>query len=390
MSDIVPATVSTPVVEAPPAAPAVPSSPSRPEKGGNKTAVAPLKVLVKTRATPRAFSSQIAAAAPVAAPVAEVAAEPVVAEPATVESAAEVEGAGDLPRPAPEVEPLAADSTAAKTAAVAAPATEPDAPTVDASELTKRLAKLNRREARLQQEIGIAAELKSLVGPQHATRETVRLLVQRHQMIENGRAAAMQDPAGFLEQAFGVPRAHTNEKTLTGVIGDTALTPQEREQRRLDGEILERKQRLDAYEKQLQEAAQKQQVQVTEQQARTYIAGTIAPILADVETYKFTRAELGADAGQQIWNTMVAKYNATGKTPDAKTVADHFEKVYRDRAAKAAALLGASVTPKKPASPSRTEPLPAQRPAPQTRNVPQPNPAIHRSTRKPYTIKQMS
>lgn len=393
MPDAAPATIATPAAAPPAPAADVPSSPSSTAKSPPKgTAIAPQKVFIPTKVPPRAFSSQVAAAAASqGAPPPAAAPEVPAAEPAA--EATETDGVS--PAEASEVGNSAADSTEgtppAKPGAVAqgavpeAEGAAAEKPAVDASELTARLAKLNRKEAKMQSQLGVHAELAALVGPQHATRETVKHLVGRVQMLEQGKQAALADPAGFIERLYGIPRAHIVEKTINGIIGESAKTPEQKAKEAADAEFEARKARLDAYEKQLQEAAQKQNVQATESQVRAYIDNTIAPLVAS-DDYKFLRAERGARAAQDIHEIQTVKFRQTGKAPQPKEVADFLEKKYREKAAKAAALLGASVTPKKPASPSGTEPPPAKRPAPPTR-APQPNPAIRRGAPKPYTVR---
>jgi hypothetical protein len=400
MSDI--ATQSQVVVTPAAAPPAVAPSLISPavSKEPVRHAQPPQKVFLKTKVPTRAFA-QATGATPAAVTATPVVAEEVTAEPA-VEELAAVSPTGD------------ADDSAADSAATAKPLglgqapleegelpAEAATPKIDETELTRRLAKLNRKEAKLQGRLGIASELEALVGPQFATRETVRTLVQRTQMLERGRQLAAEDPAAFIEQLYGIPRQHTADRTINSVIGETAKTPEQRAAEMQQRELALTKQRLDAYERQLQEAAQRQKLTSNDQQTRNYIEGTIAPLVKDASAYKFVLAEHGERSAQTVFDVQYSRLqklrqeavrqgldpNAV-KPPTAKQVADFLEGRYRERAAKSAALLGVSVKPKQPASTTGTEPPAAKRPAPPTR-APQPNPALLRGQKKPYTVREI-
>lgn len=268
-------------------------------------------------------------------PVADVEAAPVIAEAPVTEAAAE-----DL-QVLPEAEAKADDA-----------APEPpkeDNPEITNAEFAKRMGQIARAREKLDDEKRQFSQ----------EREKHKASLERVQMMDNAKEHLHRDAIGFLHRVFDVKP----EMLVDQLIAHSHLNggkPQNTQQPATPADT-----RIAELEKKLEESLNETKQQQTKREEREYIGSAITPIVSDKSKYPFLNDEFGGQASEHVYRTMQANWDrGNKKAADPQVVADFIEKHFRDKAARAAALLGGgapspqTATPKKVAAP-QAAPKPA-------------------------------
>lgn len=293
-----------------------------------------------------------------------------------------------------------ADGTPSGADSGAEPPPAEGAAALSESEAAKRLAKITRAEGRLvererahAQRLAVADAVAQTLGPA-ATPQGVAHALRQVQLVANGKAAALQDPVGFLARVFGVDPQHTIQRAIDGAVGHAAKPAGAQTQEALE----ELRARQAAYEKALQGEQAARQQESAARQVEDYQRGTLAPMLSDKAKFKHLHAFCalnGADPVRQVYDAMVEQFRATGAAPEAKAFAERIETALQSRFSQH----GASVSPGLLAAPARVEtpkaPAPVSRrsstasaPAASEPGAARPF-ARQRVGQKPYTSKPM-
>ena len=316
--------------------------------------------------------------------------------PATAQPAPEARSAA--PEPGGKAATTGADSAAATAPASAAKDGEAAAgdAKVDESELARRLAQINRNERRLTEDRRVHAERLALadavvqvLGPGAHNPQAVAQALRQAQTVAQSRQAAHQDPIGFLHRVFGVPTSRTYQLAIDGAIKDANLPPEARQKEDLRAAVQEA---IAPYEKRLQEADARHRQEQQQAQLADYQRTVIAPVVQDPKfegIRKFCEVR-GEDPVRALYDAMVSRYQATGRVPDPRALAEELEPVVQSRIQKT--FGGTSATPAGQATAKRVEAAPAPSEAPRrtaaevpSRAPPLSRPRVHG---KPYTTTQ--
>lgn len=244
-------------------------------------------------------------------------------------------------------------------AATETPATETvepaaeEAPTVDKAEFAKRMAKIARAEERL------AAEKRKF--SEERAKHTQAL--ERVAQMDKARELVHKDAVGFLHRMFGVTPQQIVDQLVATSTGKPAPGGQAAQPNPNDD-------RIAALEKQLQDSLKETKERQAKTEERNYIASAVVPLVTDKTKYPFLNEEFGGQAADHVYRTMRANWDRGNKQgADPKVVADFIEKHFREKAARAAQLLGGGAsteqasTPKKVAAPQAApKPAAAQQP----------------------------
>jgi hypothetical protein len=228
-----------------------------------------------------------------------------------------------------------ADSGAAKPGEAAKPA---EAPAVDGAagteqaklaegEYARRMASLTREDAR------ISTAKQELARQQEQHREAL----QRANMVEQIRTKPPASKLQFLQQVFG----WNVQSILDEIVTDGTRTP---EQKVAQAQQLS-EQRMAAIEREVQQAAQERQQSRNAEQVRSYISGSINPIIDSAPEFKILRDAFGDDAGRQVYSVLADRFSKTQRVGDPKDVCKEVANYLRSEAEKSARLLGGASAP---------------------------------------------
>jgi len=264
-------------------------------------------------------------------------------------------------------------------------------PTVDATELARRTARLHRREEKHQED----------VRRFNAERQQYTQAIQRIQTFEQLATQSRNNPVAFakmMHQTFGI----SPQQLIDIQLGESTKAPEIRQAEQVQDTV---KNALAPYQQELDRKAKELEAQRQQIQAAEYVRGTLAPIVADKTAYAFLNHKHGSEAAQIIYDTQIAtwrnrmgKWQAAGSlgpqpvAPKPKEVADYIERSYRkeyeDSKKLEASLRGPSVTPPQPARTSGIEPPIVASPAPTTRQPQRESPIFtRRKPTKAYAVK---
>ena len=264
--------------------------------------------------------------------------------------------------PAPGTVPAAAPVVDAGAPPAAAAPPEPStpgeaAPKLDAAEEAKRLARINRADAKLQ------AERRAFADQQRQHQGTVQRIAQ----IEQAARHAQTNPLGFLQQAFGV----SPQAVLDSIIKEGAKPEATRAQEKAATEAAELRAKIAQLEQSVQTASQAQAEAATRQQVEAYKAQTIAPVLADASKYELTNRVLGTNAANEIFALQHKRFQVTQaevqagrrRAPEILTPAQAADMIEKHLRSQRDLLSGTSVAPAQAPQPTaRIEP-PAAKPS---------------------------
>lgn len=330
------AVVSTPAPVSPAVSPAPVTSPGR-----QKPPAQPTSTTTRTygTASPKPFAVQTARptsaveAAPAAAPAVAATTEPVI----VVETA-------DKPA---ELELL--PEVATDTAETPADAAAEEAPKVDRAEEAKRLARIARAETKLSE------AKRTFAAEQSRHAEALSRVAQ----MDKAKDLVHKDAVGFLNRMWGVTPQQIVDQLVAASTGKPAVGAAPTAPSATD-------ERIAALETQLQEAEKKSKSQDLERQTREWIKDAVVPVVTDATKYPFLNNEFGGDAAHHVYLTIKANWERdTSKPPPSpQATADFIEKHFRDKAAKAAKLLGGGAATQQTANPSKVAaPQAAPKPA---------------------------
>lgn len=307
-------------------------------------------------ASPRAYETRPSSLSKPVAPAAakpgpaQMAAPTVVTPPASTSA----KPTADVAPPPPSGEALAVDS-APEEPAESAPADPPEA---DPAEVSKRLARIAKQEAKAR--AAIQAERAKLDADRATHAENAR----RVSLFEQAMAKARQDPLAVLNMLGVAPQA-----VIDAILGADARAkdPAAQLESRLQAQM---QQRLDEYKKQLDADAKAQQARTQEQQIAAYKAQTLAPFIeSNAAKFPLLVREHGPDAANQVFAYQQARYRLTKgqETPTPEQACAVFEKHYQDQLAR---LTGATVAPGKAPQNGTRNAAAKDSTAPQTPNQP--------------------
>src|ERR1700690_665480 len=264
----------------------------------------------------------------------------------------------ETPAAAPATVATAAGATAEVLIppAPAPPAPPPAEPAAEPEELTaaeesKRLARINRADQKLQ------AERRAFAQECQQHTQGLQRAQALEQHFQGGAREAQADPLAFLQRTFGI----SPQSVLDRVIAEGAKPEATRAQETAARQAAELQAKIQGLESEMQRAAKENAQQRAAQQTEEYKRSTIAPVVADTAKYPLLHAYCrgtGIDPVNEVFSGIEVRWRATnGKeilTPE--TVADTFEKHLRSQRD---LLTGANGAPAKLTSPPRIDPAKA-------------------------------
>jgi hypothetical protein len=251
---------------------------------------------------------------------------------------------------AAETHSPASPGSSADSAVPAEPA-KPEETKLTAAEESRRLARINRADQRLQAERRSFAQEKQ----QHAQAMQRAQALEQH--YQTGHREAHADPLAFLQRTFGI----SPQSVLDRVISEGAKPEATRMQEASAQQAAQLQAQIKAIQEEQQRGQREFQAQKQAADLENYKRQSIAPVVADASKYAllhtYCKAQ-GLDPVNEVFAGIEARYRATGgkQTLQPSQVADILEKHLRSQRD---LLSGVNVTPAKLTEPPRTAPAKA-------------------------------
>jgi hypothetical protein len=275
--------------------------------------------------------------------------------------------------------PAATASTQESTTA----ATDPGAAKLTDAEESRRMARINRAEAKLQADRRAFADERA----KHAG------ALSKVQLIEQARELANKDPLRFMAEAFGVaPKA-----ILDSIIAEGAKPEATKLEEKSGREAAELRAKIAELEKSVQTAAEAQKAEAARRDVAAYKSSAIVPVLADATKYELTRRALGDKAADEVFDLQQKRFLITQdevragrrQQPEVLSPAQAADLIEQHLRSQRDLLTGASVAPAKLTQPTaRKEPPPVSPSGSQTQN-PAGTGGKFRVAPKPYNVKSV-